>query len=57
MNNEETNFNGFSLETLNFLSNLKANNNKEWFEAHKSKYQNDLLRPLQNLSMDLLRSA
>lgn len=46
-------FNGFSLNTLDFLKNLKANNNKLWFESHKQEYHKYLLEPLQNLVMEL----
>lgn len=53
MNNKEQRFDGFSLETLKFLSELKENNNKEWFETHKQEYQKYLLEPLQNLILDL----
>jgi uncharacterized protein (TIGR02453 family) len=50
--NERT-FNGFSQETLIFFKNLKANNSKAWFEAHKEEYQENLLEPLQKLIIDL----
>ncbi|MEN6356982.1 MAG: DUF2461 domain-containing protein [Armatimonadota bacterium] len=53
MNSGEHTFNGFFPKTLEFLCNLKANNNKEWFEAHKQEYQEYLLVPLQNLAADL----
>ncbi len=46
-------FNGFSPETLDFLRSLQANNNKTWFEAHKPDYQERLLKPLQDLVLDL----
>lgn len=46
-------FNGFSQKTLDFLKNLKANNNKAWFEAHRGEYQEYLLNPLQDLVVDL----
>ena len=46
-------FNGFSPETLDFLRDLRANNNKVWFEAHRQDYLEYLLEPLQNLVMDL----
>ena len=46
-------FNGFSPETLDFLRNLKENNGKVWFEAHKQDYQDYLLDPLRNLVMDM----
>lgn len=50
---KEGSFNGFSQKTLDFLKNLKANNNKAWFEARRGEYQEYLLKPLQNLSADL----
>ncbi|MBI5193759.1 MAG: DUF2461 domain-containing protein [Nitrospirae bacterium] len=46
-------FNGFSENTLDFLRNLEANNNKVWFEANKQDYQKYILEPLQNLVKDL----
>ena len=42
-------FSGFSAETLGFLRGLETNNNKTWFEAHRSEYQEHLLRPFQLL--------
>ena len=38
-------FIGFSKETLPFLSAIKNNNNKEWFEAHRTEYENLILNP------------
>lgn len=52
-NGKEARFEGFSAKTLDFLRELKANNNKAWFEAHKDEYQEWLLRPLQNLVLEL----
>ncbi len=46
-------FNGFPVETLRFLSDLRLNNNKPWFEAHKGEYERFVLEPLQNLVMDI----
>lgn len=46
-------FNGFSGETLNFLSSLGANNNRAWFEANKHRCQESLLQPLKNLVSSL----
>ena len=46
-------FNGFSANTLDFLRNLKVNNNKAWFEVHRQDYQEYLLEPLRNLVTDL----
>ena len=38
-------FKGFSKKTLPFLKKIKANNNKEWFEAHKKEYEELILEP------------
>lgn len=38
-------FKGFGKKTLAFLSSIKKNNNKEWFEAHKLEYENQILNP------------
>ena len=38
-------FSGFSRKTLPFLREIKNNNNKEWFEAHKSEYETLILNP------------
>ncbi len=46
-------FDGFSPKTLDFLRDLKANNNKVWFEAHRGDYQKHLMEPLRNLVTDL----
>ncbi len=45
----EFEFTGFSPRTLNFLKDLKSNNSKAWFEAHKKDYQSYLPDPLRNL--------
>lgn len=42
-------FKGFSPKTFQFLSDLKNNNNKEWFDAHKHIYESELLNPLKGL--------
>ncbi len=46
-------FNGFSSETLNFLSDLRDNNNRTWFEENKSTYQDYVLRDAQHFVMDM----
>jgi uncharacterized protein (TIGR02453 family) len=46
-------FNGFSPKALDFLRDLKANNDKAWFERHRQDYQEYLLEPLQNLVVDM----
>ena len=50
---EQDKFEGFSPETLEFLRNLKANNNKVWFEAHRLNYQTYLLEPLRHLVAEM----
>jgi uncharacterized protein (TIGR02453 family) len=39
-------FIGFPKEGLKFLASLKKNNNKEWFDAHKSDYENYIKQPM-----------
>lgn len=46
-------FNGFDSRALDFLRDLKANNNKGWFEAHRSDYEQHLLTPLRALTIGL----
>jgi uncharacterized protein (TIGR02453 family) len=46
-------FDGFPSATFQFLSTLSDNNKKEWFELHKSDYQDHLLKPLQALTAGL----
>lgn len=38
-------FEGFPEDGLNFLAELKENNNKEWFEANKKRYKEQLQQP------------
>jgi len=38
-------FKGFSKKTLPFLDSIRKNNNKEWFEAHRSEYEELILKP------------
>lgn len=38
-------FKGFSKKSLPFLSSIKRNNNKEWFEAHRTEYETLILNP------------
>jgi uncharacterized protein (TIGR02453 family) len=46
-------FSGFSPEALAFLRDLKANNSKVWFEAHRSACEQHLLAPLRALTAGL----
>lgn len=41
----ETEFGGFSPAALNFLDELNANNNRDWFAANKSTYENEIKKP------------
>jgi uncharacterized protein (TIGR02453 family) len=50
---EFSEFKGFSKETLNFLTEIKLNNSKVWFEGHKNQYNEYLLNPLQQLTINL----
>jgi uncharacterized protein (TIGR02453 family) len=38
-------FKGFPPETLTFLRELERNNNREWFQANKSRYEEAVLEP------------
>lgn len=38
-------FKGFTKKTLLFLKDIKQNNNKEWFEAHRVEYEKLILNP------------
>ena len=38
-------FTGFGPATFTFLKDLGRNNNKEWFQAHRSAYEDDFLEP------------
>jgi len=41
-------FTGFPKELLTFYQKLVANNNREWFEAHKANYKQHVITPAQN---------
>ena len=38
-------FNGFPKKALPFLAAIKKNNNKEWFELHRTEYEEYILNP------------
>ncbi len=46
-------FTGFTKTAIEFLKNLAANNNKEWFENNRDTYEAHLLKPLKQLSAEL----
>lgn len=48
-------FPGFSEEGLAFLRDLRANNNRDWFEARRSIYEDDVRLPLKFLIADVAR--
>lgn len=43
--NHNFTFKGFSKETVSFFRRLKRNNNKAWFDNHKSEYEQHVLEP------------
>lgn len=45
MTNKIMTFTGFSAQGIQFLRDLRDNNNKEWFEAHKSTYVETIQQP------------
>ena len=42
----------FGPELFEFLTELRNNNNREWFQANKGRYQSDVLEPLQTFVAD-----
>lgn len=46
-------FSGFSKKTLPFLKKIRANNNKEWFEAHKDEYKKLILEPSRDFVVEM----
>lgn len=46
MSKKDALFSGFTPETFQFFKDLKENNYKEWFDANKHIYENEILNPL-----------
>lgn len=46
-------FQGFSHETVKFFSDLKKNNTKKWFEAHKKDYETFVMQPARAFVMTM----
>ena len=46
-------FNGFTPRTIDFMWNLRFNNRRDWFEAHKDEYKQDFLTPMKDLSEEI----
>jgi len=44
-------FNGFSKKTLTFLRQLKKNNDKDWFETHRTDYDRFFVKPAQEFTV------
>src|SRR5262252_5296237 len=42
-------FSAFPKESLQFLRSLKRNNNREWFNRHKTEYETYVKRPMEEL--------
>jgi len=46
-------FSGFSPRTIDFMWNLRLNNNKAWFEAHKEQFRQDFQNPMKALGREV----
>jgi uncharacterized protein (TIGR02453 family) len=46
-------FQGFPTEAIEFLRELEANNDRDWFKANRSRYEEHLLAPVTALGEDL----
>lgn len=50
-------FNGFPAETFRFLFEIAFNNNIEWFNANKERYELYLKKPMHQLASELMPTA
>jgi len=46
-------FEGFSKQTIDFMWNLRFNNEKQWFEAHKDDFVRDFQNPMKALGKEV----
>ncbi|MCL2486063.1 MAG: DUF2461 domain-containing protein [Oscillospiraceae bacterium] len=46
-------FTGFSMRTIDFMWNLKLNNNKPWFEEHKDEFLREFMEPMKSLGREV----
>ena len=46
-------FEGFSQKTIDFMWNLRFNNEKSWFEAHKEEYIKEFQTPMKELGREV----
>ena len=51
--NEETMFTGFTEKTIDFMWNIRANNEKSWFEANKENYKQNFQSPMKELGLEV----
>lgn len=50
---ESSGFKGFTKTTFKFLKDLENNNNREWFEDHRSVFETDVMNPAQEFVMEM----
>lgn len=52
---------GFPADTIEFLSDLRENNNRDWFGAHKDRYEQSIVKPalefIQSMQQPLAKVA
>lgn len=48
-------FEGFSQGTIDFMWNLRFNNNKPWFEEHKEEFRREFLTPMKELGAEVFQ--
>ena len=46
-------FEGFSQRSIDFMWNLRFNNNKAWFEEHKDEFKRDFQTPMKELGQEV----
>ena len=46
-------FTGFSQNTIDFMWNIRLNNNKLWFEEHKADFKRDFQIPMKELGQEV----
>jgi len=46
-------FTGFTQQTIDFMWNIRLNNNKPWFEEHKDEFKRDFQTPMKELGQEV----
>ena len=46
-------FTGFTQKTVDFMWNIRMNNNKAWFEEHKDEFKSDFQAPMKELGQEV----